>query len=228
MANFTRDSKSVTSQSSVNFSRINKTGLYIGHFLKAYKRTSKVPGAQSEAIHFEFSSNEGYGDFDIWFKGKDGADLERGVAQIQGLMALFDLDDLREKKNDLIDKYDFDLKAVTQVRVDSYPALIEKEIGVVWQMEEYIKQENIDGTWRDTSPPIIKERAVMMRFCDAKTKQSAYEKLHDKDATEIDAYLDKLAGTKEVKVSRQDREDGAIMAKAETLVNFDDFDIPFN
>lgn len=246
MANFKRNDESVKNKT-FSSGPIKTTGIHKGHFTKAYIRKSKVPGAQSEAIHFDFvSTGGGYGSFDIWYQDKQGGKLDRSIAQIHELMALLNIDDLKEKKNDLIDMYDFDLKAVKQVRVDSYPQLINKYIGTVWQAEEYIKQvaslnEDGDQVWIDTNPPEIRERAVFLEFCYAETHASGGEFLNGDEPVVIDKFVEGLPEIKRVNVSNSAARDGAIVSKAQGQpaakthmpappADFDEFDddIPFN
>ena len=227
MANFIAN-KEIAQSETFSSGPIKTTGIHKGHFTKAYVRRGQAPGAKSEAIHFEFSSTSGgYGSFDIWYQGRDGAKSDRGIAQIHGLMELLGIDELKEKKNDKIDVYDWELRATRQITVDSYPALLNKFIGTVWQAEEYIKQDKKDGQWVDTDPPVIRERAVFLRFCDAETHASALEVINGADPVAIDAYVAGLPEIKRVNASNQAARAVNIDDQARNqpaTQSFDDFD----
>jgi FtsZ-binding cell division protein ZapB len=226
---FTRDEKSIRSNTFSGGS-IKTTGLHKGFITKAYVRNSK--SSEAIALHLDFLSEKGEsGQIDLWHTKANGEPMERSVATIQGLMSLLDINDLREKNNDLIEQWNKTTKQIEQVRMTSYPQLLNQPIGTIWQVEEYIKQvEESDGVWINSNPIELKERAVFIAFCDPESKQTAIELLDDAEAQDIDKMLKRMDPVKRVnlpKAQLQQAKDTASTKKA----NDPDFDfndsIPF-
>ena len=222
---FTKNEASI--RTTYNAGSIKNTGYHKGLFTKAYLRKSK--SSDAEAIHLDFLSDKGQsGQIDIWYQRANGETMERGESAIQGLMAILEIDDLKEKKNDLVEQYNWDTRQVEQVRMTTYPQLLNKQIGTVWQVEEYLKQaKQDDGTYANAIPLEIKERAVFITFCDPETDQTAIEKLDDTPATDIDKMLDRMEPVKRVNLPKAQVQQAKDTASAKRADEWEDSTIPF-
>jgi hypothetical protein len=212
-----------------------KTGFHSGVITKAYERLSQSSAAK--ALHIDFMSfTGGFGSIDLWHTSGQGVQVDKNgkplpaIAQIQQLMALLGLGDLRPNPNGKVEIYDWDLRASVEKRMTSYPQLVNKTIGTVWQTEEYIKQvRNDDGKYVNSNPVELKERAVWLKFCDAQTRQSAGEFINGQEAKLIDQFLVGLDEVKRVKLSPAhtvQAQDSEVIAKAADI-NFDVDEFPF-
>lgn len=196
--------------------RISENGLKNGILIRVYKKVSDT--ALSEAIHFDFISDLGEdGSWDIYYQCKDGSNNDIGISQIQGIiLPLLGVDQPREKQNDIIQVYDYALKATIDKKVTSYPQLMNKRIGVVWQNEVF-KSDRLmkNGSFYGT-------QFVPKKFCDAETRQTADEKIKGLPATLIDKYLKTLkdlnipAKIKEGYLKEIGQEDEHIMNQAKS------------
>lgn len=211
-----------------------KTGFHAGVITKAYERLSQSSAAK--AIHLDFMSfTGGFGSIDMWHTSANGVQVDKNgkplpaIAQIQQLMALLGLENLQPFPNGKVEIYDWDSRSTVEKRMTTYPQLINKTIGTVWQTEEYKKQVQVDGKYVDAQPVELKERAVWLKFCDSTTRQSAGEFINGTEAKLIDQFLVGLDEVKRIKLSPARTvlaADSAIIAKA---IDFDAFDadIPF-
>jgi hypothetical protein len=183
-----------------------KTGFHAGVITKAYERLSKSSSAK--ALHLDFMSfTGGFGSIDLWHMSGLGVQTDKNgkplpaIAQINQLMALLGIESLTPNPNGKVEVYDWDSKSTVERRMTTYPQLVNKTIGTVWQTEEYKKQEEKDGKWVDASTLEIKERAVWLKFCDSQTRQSAGEFINGSEAKLIDQFLIGLDDVKRVKLS---------------------------
>ncbi|MDD3644368.1 MAG: hypothetical protein PHR19_02450 [Bacteroidales bacterium] len=184
-----------------------KTGFHAGVITKAYERLSKSSAAK--ALHIDFMSfTGGFGSIDLWHTSGAGVQVDKNgkplpaIAQINQLMALLGIESLTPNPNGKVEVYDWDSKSTVERRMTTYPQLVNKTIGTVWQTEEYKKQvDNGDGKLVDASPLEIKERAVWLKFCDSQTRQSAGEFINGSEAKLIDQFLVGLDEVKRVKLS---------------------------
>jgi hypothetical protein len=205
MSSFTLD-KTHTQNESFSSGAI-KTGFHAGVITKAYERLSKSSSAR--ALHLDFMSfTGGFGSIDLWHTSGLGVQTDKNgkplpaIAQINQLMALLGIESLTPNPNGKVEVYDWDSKTTVERRMTTYPQLVNKTIGTVWQTEEYKKQvDNGDGKWVDASPLEIKERAVWLKFCDSQTRQSAGEFINGSEAKLIDQFLVGLDEVKRVKLS---------------------------
>jgi hypothetical protein len=127
------------------------------------------------------------------------------------------LKSLREKPNHSIEVWDFDVKGLVSKKFTAFPDLANKPIGVIFQMEEYQKNNGTLG-----------EQARAFRFFDAKTRQTAKEKANDNDAAAVELLLADLPDVKRLSLlSTQivNVQDAQIIQKANDF-DFDD-DIVF-
>ncbi len=234
MANFKRNEELVKPDN-LYAGKIREQGFYAGKFTQAYIR--KGANSESEALHLEFLADTGHSEsIDIWHTNRNGGEIESGMRKVNDLMVLLSINELKEKKNDKIEVFDFVVRAVIDKIVTSYPQLIGKPIGTVFKIVEYVKQINVDGRWVDTNPPQLAEKAELVLFCDAKTKSTVYEFNAAKDPVYVDKYLSTLQ-VKRISVDVQSAKDAQVVARAEnkagpTIAFVDDDDdydssIPF-
>jgi hypothetical protein len=212
-----------------------KTGFHAGVITKAYERLSQSSAAK--ALHIDFMSfTGGFGSIDLWHTSGSGLQVDKNgkplpaIAQIQQLMALLGLENLQPNPNGKVEIYDWDLRASVEKRMTTYPQLVNKTIGTVWQTEEYKKQVQVDGKYVDASPIEIKERPVWLKFCDAQTRQSAGEFINGSEAKLIDQFLVGLDDVKRVKLSPAQTvqaADSAVTAKAPNEFEFNDDEMIF-
>lgn len=210
--------------------RIDKTGLYIGHFINAYER--KSTSSDSVAMHLDFISITGKsGSVDLWHTGRDGTNNDKngkklsGYNQVMSLMSLLGIQQLKPKPNVQIKKWDNVLKGFVDAYVTGYPQLIDKPIGAVFQMSKDPKQISVDGKWVTAQPVTYWDNAECLGFCDAETKLSA-------GGIDMQAWADKLEPVKWPKEAVQAM-DAQLIKQAQSAPNapnegadFDD-DMPF-
>jgi flagellin-specific chaperone FliS len=225
MTSFTRNEKAI--RTVYNAGSIKTTGFHKGFFTKAILRKSK--SSDAEAIELSFLSTKGEsGTITIWYQSAKGEELARGMSTIQGLMALLEIENLKEKKNDLVEVFNWDSKQVESVRMTTFPDLLNKPIGTVWQVEEYIKQvKQDDGSYANSNPIELKERAVFQTFCDAETKQTAIEILDDTEAQDIDKMLDRMEPVKRVNLPKAQLSQAKDTASTKRAEEWVDSEIPF-
>ncbi len=234
MTNFKRNDELIKSDN-LYAGKIREGGFYPGKFTQAYVR--KAAASDAEALHLEFLADTGHSEsIDIWHTNRNGGEIESGMRKVNDLMVLLNISELKEKKNDKIEVFDFVVRAVVDKLVTSYPQLINKPIGTVWKMVESIKQVNVDGSWVDSNPPQLQEKAECVLFCDAKTKSTVYEFNAGKEPVYVEKYLSTLQ-VKRVSVDVTAAKDAQVVARAEnkagpTMAFVDDDDdydsnIPF-
>ena len=213
-----------------------KTGFHAGVITKAYERLSKSSAAK--ALHLDFMSfTGGFGSLDLWHTSGLGVQVDKNgkplpaIAQINQLMALLGIESLTPNPNGKVEVYDWESKTTVERRMTTYPQLVNKTIGTVWQTEEYKKQvDNGDGKWVDASPLEITERAVWLKFCDSQTRQSAGEFINGSEAKLIDQFLVGLDEVKRVKLSPSQvvtASDTDAVKKAPNDFDFDAEEFPF-
>lgn len=153
---------------------ISATGGYAGMFTKAKSITAST-GATG--IEFDFlSKNAEQATFTLYTHNKEGEAIY-GMKQLQALMAVLALQGINPRVG-LYEEWDHDEKAKVKKNGEIYPDLMNKPVGVVFQMEEY--ESTQDGT--------IKKRPNFFAPFHAQTKQMAAEILDQKPA----AFLDKV------------------------------------
>lgn len=188
--------------------RIADSGAYEGILTKAKHITAQT-GASG--VEFEFESNSGEGArFTLYTLNKDGQPIY-GSKQLQALMAVLKQRTIAAQAT-TIEEYDYDARAKKQVQAHIYPQLMNKPVGIVFQMEEYISTE--DG--------LIKTRPNFFAPFDPVTKQLAVEIL---DAAKAEK-LAKILPTLKTKTIQPARPAPQASYAPPTSDQFDD-DIPF-
>jgi len=112
---------------------IKDAGKYVGQFTRAEKIVSKG-GAMG--IEFDFSDGSKSCTVTIWTHGKDGSELF-GLNAISALMTVMRLKSMNESPQ-MVKKYIYADKAEKQVQAMVYTDLMNKPIGVLVQMEQYL------------------------------------------------------------------------------------------
>ena len=168
--------------------RISESGKYIGQFTKAKKVTS-TKGTQG--IEFSFKADNGQtADYlTIWTINKDG-DQIFGYKQLMALMTCIKARKIDTKKAN-VEEYDSASNGMVAREVEVFPALMDKDIGILLQMEEYEKKDCSVG-----------EKAAFASFFDAKTEQVAIEILDKKDAEILARQVSALQPIKKLKGQR--------------------------
>ena len=162
--------------------KITEAGAYIGTIEKAYDHVAETG---SVGIKFEFTSEQGQSA--KWYLNtikRDGSMNEIGVAEIQKqLMPLLGIKVLKEKQNDTMSFYDYDLGSDVDKKVTSYPQIMNKRIGIFFKMEE----SSFNG--KTTYQPRVDF------YFDPDTNQTAEEKANNKPANTMVLKLDRLNNT---------------------------------
>lgn len=189
-------------------SRIDTTGAYIGKFTKAKKVVSQQG---TQGIEFSFDSEEGRADFlTLWTVNGNGENIF-GYKQLMSLMTCLKLRSI-DSVNQTIDEWDNDAHSMRKVQAEVYPDLMNKEIGVVLQIEEY-----------ETKNGELRERPVIAGFYNAQSGMVAYEILEESTKAEaLDKIIERMPAVKKLRKKQEPKP----QHKAPNLANMDD-DIPF-
>ena len=187
MALFTFNEDEALAGSSVGGGFIKESGAHTGSFSEAYEVTSR-DGAVG--IYLNFLSDTGeQATLTLWTVGKTGNPIEFTQKKIQSLMGLLGLKAIREKKNTLIKKWDYDVKGQVDARVTSYPEIENKHIGVFFEA-----RENIFNGKTSIRPEII-------IFYDAESEQTYAEKAKGLDASTLAGLIEKTPSVVAAKVA---------------------------
>lgn len=214
---------------------IRETGFYPSVITRAYDIVNAIKGSKTMRLDVVADAGNTSSIY-LYYESGEGSQMDKngnpnsGIPHIHTLMALLDISSLDEKSGK-IEVYDFDTKATVEKRVTGYPQLRGKEIGIIWQMQEEIKQVKEGDLWMPSDTGELIERPVFIRFCDYATKATAGELKNGTEPSIIDAYLDKLDPVKRLKLKPAQIEkakDAQINKKAAELDDDDfDDDIPF-
>lgn len=128
--------------------RIDKSDAYIGTFTNAWALTSKTKedgSGGTSGIHFEFEGAGGErGQADIYTVKKDGTKLF-GYNMVMAMMLIMGVKGLKTKKGE-IEVFDNDSGKRIKVEGDTFPDLMGKRIGVIFQKELYTKNDGKEGS----------------------------------------------------------------------------------
>lgn len=175
MSEYTLDTEAAK-QADTGGGRITESGKYVGVFTKAKKVLSKK-GTQGIEFSFQSSGGQSADYLSVWTINADG-DQIYGFKQLMAIMTCLKVRDI-DPKYATVQEYDRNTNGMIEVQIEAYPALENKPIGVLLQMEEYEKK---DGT--------VGEKPSFAGFFDPRTEQVATEILEKKEA----GILGKLAG----------------------------------
>jgi hypothetical protein len=197
-------------------SRITTSGAYVGEITLAKHIVSSQK--ESTGIQFTFKAEDGAtaSYLTIYTRNKLGEPL-KGGEHISALLACLRLREI-ESTIQKITEYNFSVGADVVVDATIFPELMNKPIGVILQASE---REKNNGS-------IVTELSIL-RFFDAKTRQTASEILDKLPATKVDTALltlkDKKLAQKHTTQSNHHEQKANAYAPAYGD-NFDD-DIPF-
>lgn len=200
---------------------IKDAGKYVGQFTRAEKIVSKG-GAMG--IEFDFTDGSKSCTVTIWTHGKDGSELF-GLNAISALMTVMRLKTMSETAQ-MVKKYDYTAKAVKESQCMVYADLMNKPVGVVIQMEQYL-----NGTGE------LRVKPAFFCFFDAKSELIATEildrvvapkELEQKVAYVMDYPEKELSKKDKAKLTERAREMHYTPQQAPAISgdSFDD-DIPF-
>jgi hypothetical protein len=198
-------------QADERFGRIEQHGAYTGVFLRAEDITSRN-GARG--IDFEFETAEKQSaTFSIWTFDRQGKEIPSSMKLVSAMLTCFALRNI-EPQAVRVKKWNRDVGARQEMDIDGFPMLMSKPIGVLFDTEDYQKNDGGLGS-----------RVVLAGFYRAADGLMAGEIL-DKKVT--GAQLQKFISTLRHRPLRQTNNQ-ASRAPAAAGGGFDDMDpdIPF-
>lgn len=207
MSAYTLDTDAAKQADSGN-GRINETGKYVGMFTKAKKVSSKQ-GTQGIEFSFEANNGQSADYLTVWTINNEGKQIY-GYKQLMALMTCLKVRSIDAKAGE-VEEYDSTAKQMVKHQAEIYPALMNKPIGVLLQMEEYEKKDSSIG-----------EKASFAGFFDPQTEQVAVEILEKSEARVLEKLVGQLVPVKKLKGSRP-----ASAPAATAPDSFGDSDIPF-
>lgn len=148
--------------------RITETGAYVGKFNRAEAIKSKK---DTDGIEFSFESDGGLKTnyLTLWTHNVNGDEIF-GIKTLNAVMTCAKVRNISPRQCQ-VEKYDLDSKKNIQVTATIYPDLMNKQIGVVLQKEEYAPGKfkfNIVGAFdpitRMTASEILDKKVVPERL----------------------------------------------------------------
>lgn len=201
-------SKTVIEADKSGFSRITKSGAYIGVITLAKAEASST---KTMGIKFNFDGDEGKAEgMTLWIQKADGSVINGFMGIIEGIATV-----LRQREiapaQAMIKEYDYQEGCEIQKSAYVYQGLMNKRIGLILQAEEY---ENSNG---DT-----KIKMNIIGSFDPETRMTPSEILEK--AAEPKKLEQKLAYLKDKKLTRQTQQQSPTSSS-----KFEDFEdeIPF-
>jgi len=197
--------------------KIKEPGFYKCEIVRAWESKADTG---SIGIKMELITNQGQTISNyINTVKKDGSPNDIGFDTIQKvIMPLTGLKTLREKPNDTMSFYDFDVQSDVERKVTSYPQLSGKEIGILVKY---------DGEYYG------KPQLRVDSFYHPDTRQTAHEFVNKLEAKACENRLQWVLGqsaeTKHIEQKAETNGKTATYSEAPSPNNFDDFDsdIPF-
>lgn len=168
--------------------RINETGKYVGMFTKA-KKVLSTKGTQGIEFSFEAVNGQTADYLTVWTINANGEQIY-GFKQLMALMTCLKVRDIDTKKAE-VEEYDRDANGMVKRQAEVFPALMNKQVGVLLQMEEYEKKDGSVG-----------EKPSFAGFFDAQTEQVATEVLDKSEARILEKLIAQLTPIKRLKGSR--------------------------
>lgn len=187
MSAYTLDTDAAKQADSGN-GRITETGKYIGQFTTAKKVVSKQ-GTEGIEFSFEASNGQSADYLTVWTINKEGKQIY-GFKQLMALMTCLRVRNIEAKPGE-VEEYDSGTRQMVKRQAEVFPALMNKPIGVLLQMEEYEKKDSSIGT-----------KASFAGFFDPQTEQVAVEILDKSEARVLAKLVDQLVPVKKLKGSR--------------------------
>jgi hypothetical protein len=187
MSAYTLDTEAAKQADNGN-GRISETGKYIGQFTKAKKVISNQ-GTEGIEFSFESETKQTADYLTVWTINKDGKQIF-GFKQLMALMTCLRVRNIEEKAGE-VEEYDSVAKQMVMHKAQIYPALMNKKVGVLLQMEEYEKKDKSIGA-----------RATFAGFFDPETEQVAIEVLEKRNAEILPKLVSQLQPVKKFKGSK--------------------------
>jgi len=158
--------------------RLTETGAYTGQFTVA-KHIDARSGAVGIEFNFKTDDNREANRLSLYTRNRDGSPIF-GEKQLSALMTCLKLREINPTSAQ-VEVYDYDAKQTVHQQAAVYLELMNKPIGVCLQAEEYLNKQGE-----------VKKRLNLVRFFDAKTRQTASEVLDKQSPVKLDAYLQTL------------------------------------
>jgi hypothetical protein len=188
---------------------ISETGKYIGRFVRAEEITTDKG---TKGIDFSFVSKDNLKTrFALYTEKKDGSRISIGYAFVMALMTCLKLRGMKPAET-RVKKWDNDANAEVDVVAPCYTELMNKDIGVLLEAEEY---EKTNGS--------IGKRMVLAGVFQAQSELTASEVLDQKVKAE---QLPKMVASLRDRPLKGNRPAQRSAPAAAGGVDFDD-DIPF-
>jgi hypothetical protein len=165
--------------------RISETGKYIGFFTEA-KKVLSSQGTQGIEFAFEANNGQTANYLTVWTINKDGKQIY-GYKQLMALMTCLKVRSIETKLGE-VEEYDRNSNSMVKRQAEIFPALMNKPIGVLLQMEEYEKKDLSIG-----------EKAAFAGFFDPQTEQVAVEILEKSEAKLLEKLVSQLVPVKKLK-----------------------------
>lgn len=158
--------------------RIDKSDAFVGKFTNVWALVSKTKDDGSggtSGIHFEFEGDGGErGQADIYTIKKDGTKLF-GYNMVQAMMLIMGVKGLKTKKGE-VEIFE-DGKRV-KAEGDTFPDLIGRKIGVIFQKELYTKSDGKEGSRYNLIATFHPEtRMTASEIKEKKVKPEKYERI---------------------------------------------------
>lgn len=114
--------------------RINETGAYVGKFNRAEAIKSKK---DTDGVEFSFETDDGLKTdyLTLWTHNANGDEIF-GLKTLNAIMTCAKVRGISARQAQ-VEKYDLDLKKNIQVTATVYPDLMNKQVGIILQKEEY-------------------------------------------------------------------------------------------
>ncbi|MCL2076309.1 MAG: hypothetical protein FWH15_07730 [Betaproteobacteria bacterium] len=153
---------------------IFQTGKYLGRFTRAEMVTSPKG---TKGVDFSFvSDEEEKADYlTLWTHNNKGERLS-GYDCLMAIMTCLRVKDIKPE-NCAIEKYDFEAKQMVRQTVPLYLDLMDKPIGLLLQMEEYIKGSGIPAWKPQIYAPFDKDEFTASEILGKAVKREKLEKM---------------------------------------------------
>lgn len=146
MSTFERDDSLVVASAAAGNVVIETSGAYVGVFTQAKKRVAKTG---TKGIEFSFEATDGavarY--MSLWVERANGERIPYSYGLLSGLMLCFGLKSI-SAESVLSEEWDASLGTRVPTRIEAYPELINRQIGVVLQREEHEWEGKLKASMR--------------------------------------------------------------------------------
>jgi hypothetical protein len=130
--------KAEAMQADLKSARIAQKGAYVGVFSRAEIITSKKG---TKGVGFTFDEESGlFCSFDLWTEKSDGSKLSIGTSAVMAIMAVLNVKQTTIKPT-VIEKWNGEIRGMDQVEAECLPELMNKKLGLMLFMEEYLSND---------------------------------------------------------------------------------------